>query len=66
MAGRKVARYVTTPDETGRMVTYAPGDTLPDEVAERVTNPKAWEADEEESGAEEAAAAPRRRSRSRS
>jgi hypothetical protein len=57
---RKLARYVTTPDETGRMVTYAPGDTLPAAVAEQVTNPKAWESDEEPDAED---AAPKRRTR---
>jgi hypothetical protein len=59
---RKLARYVTTPDETGRMVTYAPGDTLPAAVAEQVTNPKAWEPEPEGASAEEDTT-PKRRSR---
>lgn len=42
MAGRKLAVNVTTPDETGRMVTFMAGDTVSAEVAKGITNPKAW------------------------
>jgi hypothetical protein len=46
MAGRKLARYVTAPDETGRMVTYPPGTEVSAEVAKGIDNPKAWESDD--------------------
>lgn len=48
MTNRKLGRFTTTPDETGRMVTYPAGTELPAEVAEQVTNEKAWEADGDE------------------
>lgn len=50
MAGRKLAVNVTTPDENGRMVTYMAGETVSAEVAEGITNPKAWETPEADDG----------------
>lgn len=38
MAEKKLARYVTVAG-----TTYGPGDTLPKDVADAVTNPKAFE-----------------------
>lgn len=46
MAGRKTAVYVTTPDETGRMVTYPTGSELSADVAKGIDNPKVWGEDE--------------------
>ena len=34
---RKLARHVTVAG-----TTYGPGDTVPEDVAKRITNPKAW------------------------
>jgi hypothetical protein len=48
MAGRKLARNVTTPDEDGRMVTFEAGTVVSAKVAEGITNPKAWEDEESE------------------
>lgn len=53
MAGRKLAVNVTTPDETGRMVTFMAGDTVSPEVAKAITNPKAWSDDATEDPVED-------------
>lgn len=47
MAGRKLAVFVTAPDEAGRMVTFPAGTTVSAEVAKGITNPKAWGEDDE-------------------
>lgn len=39
---RKLAVNVTTPDETGRMVTYMAGDSLSGDVAKAVTAKGVW------------------------
>lgn len=60
MAGRKLAVNTTAVDESGRMVTFEAGTTVSAEVAEGITNPKAWgdepEADSDSEPAKKAAA----------
>jgi hypothetical protein len=40
--GKKLARYVNVDG-----ATYGPDDDVPADIAEQITNPKAWEADED-------------------
>lgn len=42
MAGRTLAVNVTTPDETGRMVTYLAGESVSAEVAKGITAENVW------------------------
>lgn len=48
MAGRKLAVNTTALDEDGRMVTFPAGTTVSAKVAEGITNPKAWDAVEDD------------------
>jgi hypothetical protein len=52
MAKRQLAQHVTVDGET-----YAPGDVLPDHIAEKITNPAAWTSEEEAAASEEKARA---------
>lgn len=51
-SGKKLARYTTIGG-----VTYGPDDKLPADVAKQITNPKAWEADEDSPGEADASEA---------
>lgn len=42
---RKLTTYVTLLDENGDRHTFAPGDDVPAEFAERITNPDVWDGD---------------------
>lgn len=56
--GRKLAVFVTAPDDDGRMVTFPAGTTVSAEVAKGITNPKAWGEDEESESDDQDAPAP--------
>lgn len=47
---RKLAGYVHVHDELGNSRVYGPGDDVPADVAKRITNPAAWESDDQEDG----------------
>ena len=56
--GRRLAVFVTAPDETGRMVTFPAGTTVSAEVAKGITNPRAWGEDGESESDDQDAPAP--------
>lgn len=58
MSGRKLAVYTTALDEEGRMVTFPAGTVVSAEVAEGITNPKAWGDDDESEPAPKVVQAP--------
>jgi len=45
--GRGLVRRVHVTDEQGRAFVFGPGSTVPDWAAEKILNPKAWDAEPE-------------------
>ncbi|WP_280449962.1 hypothetical protein [Nocardia brasiliensis] len=47
---RKLTGFVHVHDDKGNSRVYGPGDDVPADVAKRITNPDAWESDDEGDG----------------
>lgn len=43
---KRLAAWVHVPDETGETHVFGPDDVVPAWAAEKITNPKAWAADD--------------------
>ena len=48
MAGRKLAGYVHVHDSAGVSHVFGPDDEVPAELAKLITNPSAWQAEQDD------------------